>query len=152
MSLFSILPPFIHSFIRHLSGCPSVHLLFHFSIRPFVSIKMYFPLAHSFTKPTSRGSTTQYSPARRKRRPAVAVTCLSWPAIFGDLYRFDPGANSWTLLTPTGTLPSARHLMGFVAASNGNVYLYGGRTGLSNPTCNSLQFTCMQPPVSFVWC
>jgi hypothetical protein len=49
-----------------------------------------------------------------------------------DLYRFSAAANTWTALSPTGSGPSRRYLMGFAATPDGMIYVYGGWSGSGN--------------------
>ena len=57
---------------------------------------------------------------------------LSPPAAgfrLNDLYRFSAAANTWTALSPTGSGPSPRYLMGFAATPDGILYVFGGADG-----------------------
>jgi N-acetylneuraminic acid mutarotase len=53
-----------------------------------------------------------------------------------DLHSFSPTDNKWSdLTTSTGTRPSTRHQMGFTAAPDGKLYLFGGSfAGLATRT------------------
>ena len=46
--------------------------------------------------------------------------------LLNDLYCFSPAANTWTALSPSGAPPSPRQGMGFAAASDGVLYVFGG--------------------------
>ena len=52
-------------------------------------------------------------------------------ALHGDLYAFDPSKAAWSHLSPAsgGVWPSPRYVMGFTAAQDGNLYLFGGWDG-----------------------
>jgi hypothetical protein len=60
---------------------------------------------------------------------------LTWPPaptaagglLLNDLYRFSPAANTWTALSPSGAPPSPRQGMGFAAAHDGMLYVFGGK-------------------------
>jgi N-acetylneuraminic acid mutarotase len=43
-----------------------------------------------------------------------------------DLYRFSPGDNAWTALSPSDSAPSQRNAMGFAATPDGMLYVFGG--------------------------
>jgi hypothetical protein len=61
-----------------------------------------------------------------------------------DLYAYDPTANSWTLLKPSGTPPAPRQKAAWAYDSTNNVFLlFGGHndSGLSSPA----------PPFSDTW-
>jgi N-acetylneuraminic acid mutarotase len=49
------------------------------------------------------------------------------PVYYNDLYRFSPAANTWTALSPSGSPPSSRQGMGFAAAPDGVLYVFGGQ-------------------------
>jgi hypothetical protein len=46
-----------------------------------------------------------------------------------DLHRFAAGDNAWTALSPSGSAPSSRSAMGFVATPDGMLYVFGGLDG-----------------------
>jgi N-acetylneuraminic acid mutarotase len=46
--------------------------------------------------------------------------------LLNDLYRFSPAANTWMALSPSGAAPSPRRGMGFAAAHDGMLYVFGG--------------------------
>jgi N-acetylneuraminic acid mutarotase len=46
-------------------------------------------------------------------------------ANLNDLYCFDPGTSKWASLVAVGA-PSGRVRMGFTAASDGKIYVFGG--------------------------
>jgi hypothetical protein len=46
--------------------------------------------------------------------------------LLNDLYCFSPIASTWTALSPSGSAPSPRQGMGFAAASDGMLYVFGG--------------------------
>ena len=48
------------------------------------------------------------------------------PVYFNDLYHFSPAANTWMALPPSGAAPSPRRGMGFAAAHDGMLYVFGG--------------------------
>jgi N-acetylneuraminic acid mutarotase len=43
-----------------------------------------------------------------------------------DVYRFSPGDNAWTALSPSDSAPSQRNAMGFAATPDGMLYVFGG--------------------------
>ena len=51
------------------------------------------------------------------------------PGYCNDLFSFDPQARRWTQLNPVGNIPPPVHGMGFLASSNGLLYLFGGEGG-----------------------
>ena len=55
-----------------------------------------------------------------------AVSAYSY---FNDISRFDPKTNAWTTLTTLGPTPSGRWWMGFSAAPDGTILLFGGGNG-----------------------
>jgi N-acetylneuraminic acid mutarotase len=65
------------------------------------------------------------------------ATQPSDPGYFNDTWAYDPGANTWTNLNPTGTLPSARIFPSMVYdPSSRRAIVFGGRgdSGLLNDT------------------
>jgi hypothetical protein len=60
------------------------------------------------------------------------------------LYRFSPAANAWTALIPSGSGPSLRYRMGFVATPDGMLYVFGGEgnSGTERALCGG-SFGCI---------
>jgi len=54
--------------------------------------------------------------------------------LLNDLWAYDPAANNWALLTPSGTLPSARrfHSMVWDPAGAGRLIMFGGSDASGN--------------------
>ena len=52
-----------------------------------------------------------------------------------DLNVFNPAANTWTTLCPSGSAPSARDSFCFAAAPDGSIYLFGGINNGGNCCC-----------------
>ena len=50
-------------------------------------------------------------------------------AQLNDLYRLDPAAAAWTAVPSSGPAPSPRDSMGFAAAPDGVLYVFGGEIG-----------------------
>ncbi len=55
------------------------------------------------------------------------------PALYNDLWRFDPATSNWTLLSSAAVslAPPPRNAMGFAITPDGAMYLFGG-TGQAN--------------------
>jgi hypothetical protein len=66
--------------------------------------------------PTAAIAPERASPAR------AAATFIH----FNDLHCFSATANTWTALSSTGSGPSGRHAMGFVATPDGMLWVFGG--------------------------
>jgi N-acetylneuraminic acid mutarotase len=43
-----------------------------------------------------------------------------------DIFCYDPKVDTWTKLVTTGSAPSERIYLGFTAAPDGKLYLFGG--------------------------
>lgn len=54
---------------------------------------------------------------------------VSPSAYFNDISSFDPKTNTWTTLSTPGLTPSGRWWMGFSAAPDGTIFLFGGGNG-----------------------
>jgi N-acetylneuraminic acid mutarotase len=65
-----------------------------------------------------------------------------------DVYRFSPAANNWTALSPSGSGPSPRYMMGFAATPDGMLYVFGGwnSSGGSGNACSQLCSARYPPP------
>ena len=69
------------------------------------------------------------------------------PDYLNDLYIFNPAANSWTQLSPTGALPSGRRSMGFTVTPDGQLWVLGGLN--SSHAQNSDAGACESPCMLF---
>jgi hypothetical protein len=75
-----------------------------------------------------------YNPPAPYPRPlpvsVIARTCArpssTAAGFLNDVYRFSAAANTWTPLSPSGSGPSPRSSMGFVATPDGMLYVFGG--------------------------
>ena len=57
--------------------------------------------------------------------------CLSAAAYVNDLYSFSPDTATWTMLSPSGSIPSPRSGMGVVSTPDGVIYVFGACTSSS---------------------
>jgi hypothetical protein len=81
---------------------------------------MYAP-AHAPTHPSSlQAALTHLGPC---------VPAVSANSYFNDISRFDPTTNAWATLSTSGLTPSGRWWMGFSAAPDGTIFLFGGGNG-----------------------
>ena len=54
------------------------------------------------------------------------------PSADDNLYRFSPANNTWTMFPASDAAPASRNTMGFAAAPDGTIYVFGGAiTGLA---------------------
>lgn len=58
-----------------------------------------------------------------------------------DLFCFDPNLATWTDLFPSGPAPSIRASMGFVAAPDGKLYVFGGEGPANTENAGKFRMT-----------
>ncbi len=71
-----------------------------------------------------------------------------------DTWAYDPVANTWTDLSPQGTLPPARSAQAMAYdPSSGRVIMFGGLSGSPNPSSSleGLDDTWAYDPVANTW-
>jgi hypothetical protein len=64
--------------------------------------------------------------AKRSCTMTFVLHCIATAYGSNKLYNFDFTASSWSLLSPSGTLPSGRVQAGFAATPAGALYVFGG--------------------------
>ena len=73
------------------------------------------------------GPSMVYAPSLTKMIMFGGYASPTTPAIFNDTWTYDPVANTWATLSPTGTLPSPRLSMGAAYdPSTARVIMFGG--------------------------
>ena len=68
--------------------------------------------------------------------PCGVLTCVRTQTVastgagyLADLLAYSPASNVWTVLSPSGSGPTARNDMGLAAVASGLLYIFGGNDG-----------------------
>jgi len=112
----------------------------------------YDPTANAWTNLSPDGSL----PSARAAQPMVYDSSSGKVILFGgfdgttyldDTWAYDPGANTWTEMSPAGDLPSARYMQSMVYdVGTGKMILFGGGDGV-----NDLNDTWAYDPSANTW-